>query len=36
VEALLAAGARIRYVEPSAHSLEDVYLELLNSAVSEG
>jgi ABC-2 type transport system ATP-binding protein len=36
VEALLAAGAKIRYVEPSAHSLEDVYLELLNSAVSEG
>ncbi|MFN8514996.1 MAG: ABC transporter ATP-binding protein [Thermomicrobiales bacterium] len=36
VQALLDAGARIRYVEPSAHSLEDVYLELLNEAVSEG
>jgi ABC-2 type transport system ATP-binding protein len=35
VQALLDAGAKIRYVEPSAHSLEDVYLELLNSAVTE-
>lgn len=36
VQALIDAGAQIRYVEPSAHSLEDVYLELLNSALSEG
>jgi ABC-2 type transport system ATP-binding protein len=35
VRALFDAGAQIRYVEPSAYSLEDVYLELLNSAVSE-
>jgi ABC-type taurine transport system ATPase subunit len=27
--ALVAAGASIRYVEPIAHSLEDVYLELI-------
>ncbi|MEO6458074.1 MAG: ABC transporter ATP-binding protein [Chloroflexia bacterium] len=30
VHALVAAGASIRYVEPMAHSLEDVYLELLD------
>jgi ABC-2 type transport system ATP-binding protein len=35
VQALIDAGAQIRYVEPSAHSLEDVYLELLSSALSE-
>lgn len=29
VQALVAAGARIRYVQPIAHSLEEVYLELL-------
>jgi ABC-2 type transport system ATP-binding protein len=36
VQALLDAGAKIRYVEPRAHSLEEVYLELLNDAVVEG
>jgi ABC-2 type transport system ATP-binding protein len=35
VQALIDAGAQIRYVEPSAYSLEDVYLELLSSALSE-
>jgi ABC-2 type transport system ATP-binding protein len=29
VQALVAAGASIRYVEPIEHSLEDVYLELV-------
>ena len=29
VQALVGAGARVRYVEPIAHSLEDVYLELV-------
>jgi ABC-2 type transport system ATP-binding protein len=29
IQALVAAGARIRYVEPIEHSLEDVYLELV-------
>jgi ABC-2 type transport system ATP-binding protein len=29
VQALVAAGAQIRYVEPIEHSLEDVYLELV-------
>ena len=29
VQALVAAGAKIRYVEPITHSLEDVYLELI-------
>jgi ABC-2 type transport system ATP-binding protein len=31
VQALVSAGARIRYVEPIEHSLEDVYLELVGS-----
>lgn len=31
VEALVMAGARIRSIAPIAHSLEDVYLELLES-----
>jgi len=31
VQALVAAGAPIRYVEPIEHSLEDVYLELVQS-----
>jgi ABC-2 type transport system ATP-binding protein len=30
IQALVAAGAPIRYVEPIEHSLEDVYLELVN------
>lgn len=30
VEALVGAGAAIRYVEPMDHSLEDVYLELVD------
>jgi ABC-2 type transport system ATP-binding protein len=30
VQALIAAGAQIRSVEPIAHSLEDVYMELVN------
>jgi ABC-2 type transport system ATP-binding protein len=30
IEALVRAGARIRYVEPIRHSLEDVYLRLLH------
>lgn len=29
IEALMGAGARIRYVEPIRHSLEDVYLRLV-------
>ncbi len=29
IQALVAAGAPIRYVEPIEHSLEDVYLELV-------
>lgn len=29
VQALVTAGAQVRYVEPLAHSLEDVYLQLL-------
>jgi ABC-2 type transport system ATP-binding protein len=29
VQALVSAGARIRYVEPIVHSLEDVYMELV-------
>jgi len=29
VQALVTAGARIRFVEPIAHSLEEVYLELI-------
>ncbi len=31
VQALVEAGARIRYVEPIAHSLEDVYLQLVGN-----
>lgn len=31
VQALVAAGAQVRYVEPADHSLEDVYLELVDS-----
>jgi ABC-2 type transport system ATP-binding protein len=31
VQALVAAGAAIRYIEPIEHSLEDVYLELVGS-----
>ena len=31
VQALVGAGAQIRYVEPMDHSLEDVYLQLLGS-----
>ncbi len=33
IQALVGAGAPIRYVEPLAHSLEDVYLELVGEAV---
>jgi ABC-2 type transport system ATP-binding protein len=29
IQALVAAGAPIRYVEPIEHSLEDIYLELI-------
>ena len=29
IQALVAVGAPIRYVEPIEHSLEDVYLELV-------
>jgi ABC-2 type transport system ATP-binding protein len=32
IEALRGAGARIRYVEPLQHSLEDVYLRLVGGA----
>src|SRR5262249_7988376 len=32
VQALVAAGAQVRYVEPLAHSLEDVYLELVGAS----
>ncbi|MDQ5823651.1 MAG: ABC transporter ATP-binding protein [Chloroflexota bacterium] len=31
VQALVAAGARVRYVQPSSHSLEDVYLQLVSN-----
>jgi ABC-2 type transport system ATP-binding protein len=31
VQALIAEGAQIKYVEPLAHSLEDVYLELVGN-----
>ncbi len=31
VQALVAAGAQIRYVEPIVHSLEDVYLDLVGN-----
>ena len=31
VQALVAAGAQIRYVQPIEHSLEDVYLELVQT-----
>ena len=34
VQALVGAGAHIRYVEPVAHSLEDVYLELIGRYVA--
>ena len=30
IQALVSAGASIRYVEPIEHSLEDVYMELVN------
>jgi ABC-2 type transport system ATP-binding protein len=36
IQALVEAGAPIRYVEPMTHSLEDVYLELLGEAEAEG
>jgi ABC-2 type transport system ATP-binding protein len=32
VDALVRAGASIRYVEPVRHSLEDVYLRLVGRA----
>jgi ABC-2 type transport system ATP-binding protein len=32
VRALVEAGARLRAVEPTSHSLEEVYLELVESA----
>jgi ABC-2 type transport system ATP-binding protein len=32
IQALVAAGAQIRYVEPLAHSLEDVYLQLIGGS----
>ncbi len=32
VQALVTAGAQIRYVEPLTHSLEDVYLELVGAS----
>ncbi len=35
VQALVAAGAQIRYVEPLAHSLEDVYLELVGQVIGD-
>lgn len=35
VQALVAAGARIRYVQPAAHSLEEVYLELIGEGGAE-
>jgi ABC-2 type transport system ATP-binding protein len=34
VQALVAAGARIRYIEPLTRSLEDVYLELVGDKVT--
>jgi ABC-2 type transport system ATP-binding protein len=35
IQALVAAGASIRYVEPIEHSLEDVYLELVGNDKAE-
>lgn len=32
VEALVSAGARVRYVQPTSHSLEEVYLQLVSEA----
>jgi ABC-2 type transport system ATP-binding protein len=34
VQALVAAGASVRYVEPIEHSLEDVYMELVGGDAS--
>ncbi|HEX9131525.1 MAG TPA: DUF4162 domain-containing protein, partial [Ktedonobacteraceae bacterium] len=31
IQALVTAGAQIRYVEPITHSLEEIYLELVES-----
>jgi ABC-2 type transport system ATP-binding protein len=31
VQALVGAGAQVRYVQPSSHSLEDVYLQLVSN-----
>jgi ABC-2 type transport system ATP-binding protein len=36
VQALIAAGARIRSVQPTSHSLEDVYLRLVGTKSAEG
>jgi ABC-2 type transport system ATP-binding protein len=35
IEALVAAGASLRYVEPIEHSLEDVYLELVGGDMQD-
>src|SRR5207302_581626 len=35
VQALVTAGAQIRFVEPIAHSLEEVYLELVDNGHGE-
>lgn len=35
VQALVSAGAPIRYVQPTSHSLEEVYLQLLDEAKVE-
>jgi ABC-2 type transport system ATP-binding protein len=36
IHALVTAGAQIRYVQPTSHSLEDVYLQLVSSAGQAG
>ena len=36
VQALVAAGAQVRYVQPTSHSLEDVYLHLITDPPTGG
>lgn len=36
VQALVAAGAQVRYVQPALHSLEDVYLQLVSEERTQG
>ena len=36
VQALVTAGAQVRYVQPTSHSLEEVYLQLVSERVVSG